>query len=118
MTEPNFSNACPKCASVDHVREKMLLIDKLDEERLKYHPHDRLGCGCQGDLSVDQLNPQFVRGDALQQFIAGYYCDACGIGFVPDEMAKPLAPRWQLTDDGWHPVNPDGSLGPAYERME
>ncbi|KRD38992.1 hypothetical protein ASE35_01050 [Lysobacter sp. Root916] len=53
----------------------------------------------------------------LQQFVSGLYCQACGIAFVPDEMAKPTAQRWMLTLQGFHPIQPDGSLGPAQQRV-
>jgi hypothetical protein len=118
MTNPPFSKSCPKCASGDHVGEKLLLIDKLNAAALKEHPDYRNErCGCEGDLSVDALKSEFVQDDPLQQFVLGFYCEACGIGFVPDEMAKPFG-GWVRSYQGWHRVNADGSIGPPQERSE
>jgi len=90
----------------------MLLIDKLNAEQLKAYPNERSLCACHGDLSVNDLLPEFVTGEGHQQFIVGLYCEGCGLGFLPDFMVKPAPQSWQLTELGWHPVNSDGSLGP------
>jgi hypothetical protein len=118
MKSIRLSAECPTCASPEHVREKLILIDKLDSEHLMHHPNERSACGCQGDLSVDALKPEFVREPPLQQFVAGFYCERCSIGFIPEEIAKPEPQAWKLSTQGWHRVNPDGSLGPAQERLE
>jgi hypothetical protein len=95
----------------------MLLIDKLNVEHLRAYPRERSPCGCHGGLSVSDLLPEFVSEGNLQQFVLGLYCETCGIGFVPDFMAKPVRQTWKLTELGWHPVNPDGSLGPPHLTM-
>ena len=111
QTPPNVS--CPKCKSTAGVRPKLLLIDKFNVEHFNHYPEFRSGCDCQGQLSVDGLKTEFVQAQPFQQFISGLYCEACGVGFVPSEMAKPLQQGWKLSAEGVHPVNPDGSLGPA-----
>jgi hypothetical protein len=95
----------------------MLLIDKLNVDHLKAYPNERSPCACHGDLSVSDLLPEFVIEGDLQQFFVGLYREACGLGFVPDFMAKPARQSWKLTELGWHPVNPDGSLGPPQLTM-
>ena len=117
MNQPTLSTECPKCKSSEHVREKMLMIDKLNAEHLKYNPNERSACACQGDLSVDGLKPEFVIEGPLQQFVQGLFCEVCGVGFVPEEMAKPAPQSWKLSELGWHRVNADGSLGPPQERI-
>lgn len=116
MTQEFTTFRCPKCANVEHVRQKLLLIDKYDFEHFRYAPETRSACGCQGNLSVDGLKPEFVRESPLQQFVSGLYCEACGVGFVPDEKAKPSPPRWRLSPEGWHLVNSDGSLDPPQDK--
>ena len=109
---------CPRCKTNAHVREKLLLIDPFNEQHFKYYPNERSGCSCQGDLSVDGLKPEFVREGSLQQFVSGLYCEACGVGFVPEHMAKPEPQRWMSTKEGFCRVNPDGSLGPPQQTMQ
>ena len=118
MKHKMLSTACPKCASSEHVREKVLMIDKLNAEHLKYHPDERSACPCQGEFSVDGLKSEFVTEGPLQQFVLGLYCEVCGVGFVPEEMAKPAPQFWKRSELGWHRINADGSLGPPQERMK
>jgi hypothetical protein len=117
MNKTMLATECPNCASGKNVREKVLLIDKLNAEHLKHHPNERSSCACEGGLSVDGLKPEFVADGPLQQFVAGFYCEACGTGFVPEEMVKPAPQSWKLSELGFHRVNEDGSLGPPQERM-
>ena len=88
------------------------MIDKLNVEHLKYHPDERSACSCQGEFSVDGLKSEFVTEGPLQQFVLALYCEGCGVGFVPEEMAKPAPQSWKLSELGWHRVNADGSFGP------
>jgi hypothetical protein len=75
----------------------------------------RVSCPC--DLSVTDLKQEFVVAGPAAQFIQGLYCERCGIGYVPEHMAKPLAPRYQPTSEGWRRVYPDGTLGALFERI-
>jgi hypothetical protein len=103
---------CPKCGRTDGIRPKLLLIDKFNHAHFREHPEERSGCLCQSDLSVDGLKPEFVADSPLEQFVEGHYCQACGIGFVSDDVAKSLPQMWKLSPQGWHRVQTDGSLGP------
>jgi hypothetical protein len=111
------SSMCPKCSSSEKVREKMLLIDKPNVEYAKANPNVRAPCTCHGDFSVSDLLPEFVVGGDLQQFVVALYCETCGLGFVPDHMAKEARQAWTLTELGWQRLNPDGSLGPPQRTM-
>lgn len=117
MTPTTPPAECPNCASNKDVHEKVLLINKLNAEHLEQQPEERSSCACEGDLSVDGSKPEFVADGPLQQFVAGLYCEACGTGFVPEGMAKPLAQSWKLSGLGFHPVSEAGTLGPPQERM-
>ncbi|WP_157500047.1 hypothetical protein [Lysobacter sp. Root983] len=117
MTDPASTPACPKCASAAHTRPKLLLIEPFDSAHFEQAPDTRFGCECHGQLRVDGLKPHAVAEAPLQQFVSGLYCQACGIGFVPDEMAKPAPQRWMPTPQGFRPIQPDGSLGPPQARM-
>jgi hypothetical protein len=109
---------CPKCRRSVHVHQKLLLIDKFNDEHFVNYPNERTSCPCEGDMSVDALRPEFVRDVPLEQFVTGLYCEACGIGFIPERLAKPRRQSWKLSKDGWHRVNSDGSLGPPQKRID
>jgi hypothetical protein len=67
-------------------------------------------------FSVEQLRPELVQPGVLQPFISGFYCERCGIGFLPDNVRKPREQGWMLLADGWHLVGSDGSVGPPRSR--
>jgi hypothetical protein len=77
----------------------------------------RVACACQGDFAVDSLKPEFQCQEPLAQFIQGLYCERCGIGYVPERMAKPSPPRYKGTREGFRRVYPDGTLGPPLQRI-
>lgn len=88
------------------------MINKPDLLHAQVYPNHRSVWSYHGELSVSDLQPQCVPPGDLQQFIAGWYCDACAVGFVPDEMAKVPRQLYVAKSGFFHPVNPDGSLGP------
>ena len=109
--------ACPRCSLVDAVRWKLVLIDSYDAAHAASYPQWRTGCTCQGDLTVDGLRPEFISSGPLAQFVHALYCERCGIGYIPEYMAKPPPPRYQGSRDGFRRVFPDGTLGPLLERI-
>jgi len=108
---------CPRCKLTDRVSPKLLLIDPADPADAAASPHWRVTCSCEGDLTVDSLKPEFLRGGALGQFIEALYCDRCGIGFVSEYMAKPPPPRYKAAPAGFRRVYPDGTVGPLLKRI-
>ena len=110
--------SCPKCSKSVHLKRKLLLIDAFNEKHFAVFPNERAECPCEGDMSVDGLLPGVVQAHPLQQFIVGLYCDSCGVGFVPESMAKPAPQKWKLSKRGWHRVNEDGTLGPPQNRIQ
>ena len=108
---------CPCCTLLDRVRWKLILIDPWDAAHAAAHPQWRVACACEGDLTVDSLRPEFISRGPLAQFIQALYCERCGIGYVPEYMAKPAPPSYRLTHEGWRRVLPDGTLGPALTRI-
>jgi hypothetical protein len=76
------SESCPKCKSDRDIRPKLLML-------VKYLPADGLGCNCQiGGLGIHRCNPQVLLAP-LEQFVMAFYCDGCGIGYVPDSYLLP-----------------------------
>src|SRR3954466_4090045 len=106
---------CPRCQSTDKVKGKLLLLNKgtLSQASSRFRPE----CACDGGFTVQSLKPEFLSLVSDEQFIHGLYCEACGIGFIADAVAKPRAPAYKLFSDGWRRVLPDGTLGPVLERI-
>lgn len=116
MTQVTHSTEpCPRCKSADHVRPKLVLIDPEDPTRAG--DVRRRACECHGDFSVNDLKPEFATSGASAQFMHGLYCELCGIGYVPEFMAKPPRPAFILAPEGWRRVHEDGTQGPLLERM-
>ena len=107
--------ACPRCKSAHRVKPKLVLIDPPDPARAG--DARRVGCSCAGDLFVTDLKPEFAESGASAQFIQGLYCELCGIGFVPEFMAKPPKAKFIAVPGGWRRVHEDGTQGPLLERM-
>ena len=107
--------ACPRCKSKDRVKPKRVLIDPPDPARAG--DVRRVGCSCAGDLSVTDLKLELAVPGASAQFIQGQYCELCGIGFVPEFMAKPPKAKFIAVPGGWRRVHEDGTQGPLLERM-
>jgi hypothetical protein len=70
------------------LRPKVLLIGK-ESPRKKFHGEDRVGFRRGDQLAVDEVLPEALRAAPLAQFVDGWYCDACGAGFVPDALLSP-----------------------------
>jgi len=107
--------SCPRCASPSNVVRKLLLLNNgtLSEASSQFRP---VGSS-QGGFTVQGLKPEYLSLVSNSQFIQGLYCMSCGVGFVPDAIAKPEAPAYKLFPNGWRRVFPNGELGPLLERI-
>ena len=80
MSNPSTSEICPVCGSSDHVRLKSILIDDgwvHDPEKDNREAHF-------ASLRSDDVKPEYKKPAPQHQFLDGFYCDSCGLGFVPD----------------------------------
>jgi hypothetical protein len=76
-------NSCPKCKSIQFLQAKLILIgaqvDPVSEEKV-------------GDWRKARLNvsdcTEALRQKPLEQFIDGFYCNRCNLGFVGDRLLK------------------------------
>jgi ribosomal protein S27AE len=75
---------CPKCLNGAHVREKRLLIEKASPKLL--FSEEKAGYQRKDQLAVDECKSEMLKEAPLEQFVDGYYCGKCGIGFVPDSF--------------------------------
>jgi len=73
---------CPKCLSSIHVRAKKILIGKASPQSL--FGEERAGYQRKDQLAVDECKPEALGRPPLEQFLDGYYCTNCEIGFVSD----------------------------------
>jgi len=107
--------ACPRCETTDRIRVKLILIDASDPVHVDGKHCVR--CSCLGDLSVSDLKSEFVASGVSAQFIEGLYCERCGVGCVPEFMAKPPQAKYIGTPGGFRRVYEDGTQGPLLKRM-
>lgn len=47
-------------------------------------------------IRVDDINEEFLKPSPQQQFIDGYYCSKCEVGFIPDKFEKNGARHYYL----------------------
>jgi len=75
---------CPSCESAASVRAKLILIDEAwvdapgKDPRLKYF----------ADLRVDDIREAARKAPPLEQFVDGYWCEACGRAFISEKILK------------------------------
>ena len=83
----NFQQ-CPKCNNKRRVRHKLIIIGKYKKSTLaKLHPvEDRAGWCKNSELTVNECNSKQLKADVLSQFVDGYYCDLCDLGFVSNDL--------------------------------
>lgn len=107
--------ACPKCKSAEHVRQKLVLLDQGYPEYADYKWRTPYSC-CPSAMDV---RPEYVADSPSGQFVTALYCEHCGIGFIPEYMAKPekLLPIYKPVPGGFRRVYADDSLGPLLEQM-
>jgi hypothetical protein len=75
---------CPVCNDTAGLRPKLLLIDEAwvpapgKDSRLAFVVN----------LRVDDLLPEHVKSAPLEQFVDGFYCEACKKGFVTEAVLR------------------------------
>jgi len=80
--------ACPRCQSEAQVISKLLLIGKVSPQGSIANFDEIAGFQPTDQLAVDECVPEVLRQGQLDQFIDGYYCEKCDVGFVPDEFVR------------------------------
>ena len=85
MITPKDSVMCPKCLSIEHVRDKTVLIGAASPKKM-FGIEERVGYTRKDQLAVDECKGELLQDKPLEQFVSGYYCDACDIGFVSGDI--------------------------------
>ena len=76
---------CPRCMSHAHIQRKLILIGKASP-KLLFGSEEKAGYRRKDQLAVDECKRDMIHSKPLEQFIDGYYCERCVIGFVADEI--------------------------------
>ncbi|KAM3114930.1 hypothetical protein [Phormidesmis sp. 146-33] len=82
----NSENLCPNCQSNHNVIKKLILIGAKSPKAL-FGDEERCGYRRKDQLAIDECNPEVLKEKPLEQFLEGYFCTACDIGFVNDILA-------------------------------
>jgi hypothetical protein len=106
--------ACPRCKSVDRTQPKVLLINRGDPE---LSGDGRRSWTSDRAFAVTDLKLEYAEPGSTGQFIQGMFCERCGLGYVPESMAKPPRPKFRAVEGGWRRANEDGTLGLLLNRM-
>ena len=80
LNDASINQLCPVCGSAEHVRSKTVLIDAAWVPEPGKDTRDANFAS----LRTDDVKPEYQSSAPLQQFLDGFYCDTCGLGFVPD----------------------------------
>lgn len=80
---------CPKCGNTSNLKKKLILLETAWADYPGSDPREKCALG----LRVDQVIPEALGEPPLEQFVNGFYCADCGIGFVSEDTLK----------EGFHP---------------
>ncbi|OUR96003.1 hypothetical protein A9Q81_13165 [Gammaproteobacteria bacterium 42_54_T18] len=88
MDKSEIKEICPKCGNASSLKKLILLeIAWVD------YPGRDSREKCALGLRADQVLPEALGEPPLEQFVSGFYCPNCEIGFVSEEILK----------EGFHP---------------
>jgi hypothetical protein len=78
-------NLCLKCDTNIYVVNKMLLIGARSPRAI-FGDREMCGCKRKDQLAIDECKQELLKATPLQQFVAGYFCNDCGVGFVDNSI--------------------------------
>jgi hypothetical protein len=70
----------------------MLLVGEASPRKIFPDVEERAGYQRNDQLAVDECKVTELKVPPLEQFIDGYYCEICGIGFAADNVTN--GPIW------------------------
>jgi hypothetical protein len=85
-TSHQSGEVCPRCHSDARVVAKLLLIGKASPSIL--FTEERAGYRRRDQVATDECKQEELQKTPLEQFVHGFYCRACGVGFVADRLLK------------------------------
>lgn len=79
---------CPKCGDATRVKAKKLLIARESPALRFPNLDERAGYRRLDQLAVDECEPESLAEPPWRQFVDGFYCERCGVGFVAEAIRK------------------------------
>ena len=92
---------CPDCGTNTFVKTKLLLVDAAWVKKEGVDPREAHFAS----IRVDDIKAQYLDAEPLQQFVSGFYCEKCDIGFIPDHFEKEGARYYYLRRNYAHKSN-------------
>lgn len=84
----DMTEHCPRCKSATDVVQKMLTIGTPLNNQQRYARENNEGYKQTDTLTADQIKDECFIDLPTRQFVNGFYCNHCGIGFIPDAYLK------------------------------
>lgn len=84
------NTTCPKCIGINTVKPKLILIGKALSEESQFRRENSEGFTQVDTLTADQLKDEAFLDFPKKQFVNGYYCDQCKLGFIPSGYLKKM----------------------------
>lgn len=81
---------CPGCARADTVKPKLIMIGKALTEESQFRRENSEGFVQVDTLTADQLKNEVFLDFPKKQFVNGFYCDNCKLGFIPLSYLKDM----------------------------
>jgi hypothetical protein len=78
-------NLCPQCGKNDRIVNKIILIGARSPQAI-FGDEEMCGYRRKEQLAIDECKQDRLRSAPLQQFVDGYFCRACGIGFLDNSI--------------------------------
>ncbi|KAA0996280.1 hypothetical protein FQ192_00475 [Pseudomonas sp. ANT_J12] len=79
--------SCPRCGSIQHVRPKAILIGAASPKK-RFDGEEKAGYRRLDQLAVDECDPAELKSAPLEQFVDGFYCGGCEVGFVASGLVR------------------------------
>lgn len=88
--EQEENKYCPKCIRIDTVKPKLIMIGKALSEESQFRRENSEGFIQVDTLTADQLKDEAFLDFSKKQFVSGFYCDNCKLGFIPLSYLKEM----------------------------
>jgi len=86
---------CPSCDTNSFVKPKALTVDAAWVKEVGADHREAHFAS----IRVDDIKEEFLSTEPLRQFVNGFYCEKCDIGFIPDHYEKEGARYYYLRRD-------------------
>ncbi len=88
--EQEEKKRCPKCIRIDTVKPKLIMVGKALSEESQCRRENSEGFIQVDTLTADQLKEEAFLDFPKKQFVNGFYCDNCKLGFIPLSYLKEM----------------------------